>query len=172
MLALRLARGSRPLVQLRRLLVAAASAGVGFLLLCTLMWAIGHPQGAVLRLAWCVIPAAAAVQLAVAVAGTDPGTSPRPGLSAIGLGPVRLTAYAAATTAVSTIAGSLLALLLVWHLRGDGSGLPLAGAASDLLAADRPLPAGAVALLLAVVPVLASAAAAYALRPAARARLA
>jgi hypothetical protein len=169
-LALRLARGGGPLVQVRRLLVAAASAGVGFLLLCTLMWAIGHPQGAVLRLVWCVIPAAAAVPLAVAVARADPGTTPRPGLSAIGLGPVRLTAYAAATTAVSTSAGSLLALLLFWHLRGDGSRLPFAGAAHDLLAADRPLPAGAIVLLLAVVPVLASAAAAFALRPAARAR--
>ena len=103
MLALRLARGSRPLVQFRRLLVATASAGVGLLLLCTLMWAIGHPQGAVLRLVWCAIPAAAAVQLAVAVARTDPGTTPRPGLSAIGLGPARLTAYAAATTAAYRI---------------------------------------------------------------------
>ncbi|WP_329455392.1 hypothetical protein [Streptomyces sp. NBC_01497] len=170
MLALRLARGSRPLVQLRRLLVAAASAGVGLLLLCTLMWAVGHPQGAVLRLVWCVIPAAAAVQLAVAVARTDPGTTPRPGLSAIGLGPVRLTAYGAATTAVASFAGSLVALLLFWHLRGDGPRLPFAGAARDLLAADRPLPVGAVVLLLAAVPVLASAAAAFALRPAARAR--
>ena len=34
--ALRLARGTHPLVLLRRLLVPAASAGVGFLLLCTL----------------------------------------------------------------------------------------------------------------------------------------
>ncbi|MGQ4512649.1 hypothetical protein [Streptomyces sp. DW26H14] len=170
MLALRLARGSRPLVQLHRLLVAAASGGVGLLLLCTLMWATGHPQGAVLRLAWCVVPAAAAVQLAVAVARTDPGTVPKPGLSAIGLGPVRLTAYAAVTTAVSSTAGSLVALLLFWHLRGDGSRLPFDGAARGLLAAGRPLPAGAVVLLLAAVPVLASAAAAFALRPAARAR--
>ncbi|MEW2545678.1 hypothetical protein AB0910_07840 [Streptomyces sp. NPDC047002] len=170
MLALRLARGSRPLVQFRRLLVAAASGGVGFLLLATLMWAIGHPEGAVVRLVWCVIPAAAVVQLAVAVARTDPGTTPRPGLSAIGLGPVRLTAYASVTTAVSSAAGSLAALLVFWHLRGDGSGLPLDGAAGDLLAAEQPLPAGAVALLLAAVPVLASAAAAFALRPAARAR--
>ncbi|MCA1221468.1 hypothetical protein LCE31_24365, partial [Streptomyces sp. 8L] len=170
MLALRLARGSRPLVQLHRLLVAAASGGVGLLLLCTLMWATGHPQGAVLRLAWCVIPAAAAVQLAVAVARTDPGTVPRPGLSAIGLGPVRLTAYAAVTTAVSSTAGSLVALLLFWHLRGDGSRLPFDGAARGLLAAGRPLPAGAVVLLLAAVPVLAAAASAGAVRPAPRAR--
>ncbi|KIF67714.1 membrane protein, partial [Streptomyces sp. AcH 505] len=95
MLALRLARGARPLVQLRRLLVVAASAGVGFLLLCTLGWAVGHPAGSMLRLLWCLIPLAATVQFAVAVARTDPGTKPRSGLSAVGLGPARLTALAA-----------------------------------------------------------------------------
>ncbi|MBP0456201.1 hypothetical protein [Streptomyces montanisoli] len=172
MLALRLARGSRLLVQLRRLLVAAASAGVGFLLLCTLMWAVGHPEGALLRLLWCAVPAAAAVQLAVAVARTDPGTRPRPGLSAIGLGPVRLTAYATVTTAASCVLGSLFALLAFWHLRGDGSGLPLDGASRRLLAGNGTVPAGAVVLLLAAVPVLASAAVACALRPSVRERAA
>ncbi|NEE18458.1 hypothetical protein G3M58_69820, partial [Streptomyces sp. SID7499] len=64
MLALRLARGSHPLVLVRRLLVAAASAGVGFLLLCALGYAAGHPAsaGSVLRLLWCFVPLAATVQ--------------------------------------------------------------------------------------------------------------
>ncbi|MFE0424424.1 hypothetical protein ACFW15_18710, partial [Streptomyces sp. NPDC058953] len=91
MLALRLARGSRPLVLLRRLLVAAASAGVGFLLLSALAHALAHPgdpSGSVLRLVWCLVPLAAAVHFAVAVARTDPGTRPRGGLSAVGLGPL------------------------------------------------------------------------------------
>ena len=55
-LALRLARGAHPAVQLRRLLVATASAGTGFLLLCTLGHALTHPGGpgaSLLRLAWC-----------------------------------------------------------------------------------------------------------------------
>lgn len=89
MLALRLARAGRPLVQLRRLLVAAASAGTGFLLLCTLGYAMSHPDASAagaLRLAWCVVPLAATVYFAIAVARTDPGTRPRPGLSAVGLG--------------------------------------------------------------------------------------
>jgi hypothetical protein len=169
-LALRLARGSGPLVQLRRLLVAAASAGVGFLLLSTLMWAIDHPDGSVLRLAWCAVPAAATVHFAVAVARTDPGARPRAGLSAVGLGPARLTAYATATTAASCLLGSVVALLLFLHLRGDSSRLPLDGAAGRLLAAGQPVPVAAVAVLLAVVPVVASLTAAAALRPAARAR--
>ena len=62
MLALRLTRVARPAVQLRRLLVALASAGTGFLLLCTLGHALDHPQAtgaSVLRLAWCAVPLAA-----------------------------------------------------------------------------------------------------------------
>ncbi|MET7442133.1 hypothetical protein ABZS63_33980, partial [Streptomyces sp. NPDC005568] len=143
MLALRLARGGQPLVQIRRLLVAAASAGTGFLLLCTLGYAMTHPDAStasVLRLVWCVAPLAATVYFAVAVARTDPGTRPRPGLSAIGLGPGRLMAISATTTALSTVLGSMLALLLFLHLRGDLTGMPFDGAAADFLAADRPSP--------------------------------
>ncbi|MBC7269249.1 MAG: hypothetical protein H5T76_11065, partial [Streptomyces sp.] len=120
MLALRLTRGAQPAVQLRRLLVAAASAGTGFLLLCALGHALGHPQdttASLLRLAWCVPPLAATVHFAVAVARTDPGTSPRPGLSAVGLGPARLMLVSATTTALATTLGSALALLLFLHLR-------------------------------------------------------
>ncbi|MBM7171272.1 hypothetical protein JQK87_23275, partial [Streptomyces sp. G44] len=166
MLALRLARGARPLVQVRRLLVAGASAGTGFLLLCTLAYAMEHPgAGSVLRLAWCVAPLAATVHLAVAVARTDPGTRPRPGLSAAGLGPVRLMVLAGISTAVACALGSALALLLFLHLRGGLSGLPFDGAAAGLLAAGRPLPLGAALTLLTVVPAAASAACAAALRP-------
>ncbi|MFE6976872.1 hypothetical protein [Streptomyces sp. NPDC057682] len=167
MLALRLARGSHPLVLAGRLLVAAASAGVGFLLLCTLGYASGHPAhstGSVLRLLWCLVPLAATVQFAVAVARTDPSTRPRPGLSAVGLGPVRLSVIAAVSTAVSCTLGSMVALLFFLHLRGDLSGLPFDGAAAGLLAADTPLPLAAVLLLLAVVPVAAASASALALR--------
>ncbi|EPJ38984.1 hypothetical protein STAFG_3964 [Streptomyces afghaniensis 772] len=81
MLALRLTRAAHPAVQLRRLLVAAASAGTGFLLLCALGYALGHPGStgaALLRLAWCTAPLAATVYFAIAVARTDPGTKPRP----------------------------------------------------------------------------------------------
>ncbi|MBT2491100.1 hypothetical protein J7E96_21770 [Streptomyces sp. ISL-96] len=169
MLALRLARGTHPLVLLRRLLVAAASGGVGFLLLCTLGYAMGHPEqstASVRRLLWCLPPLAATVYFAVAVARTDPSTKPRrAGLSAIGLGPVRLAALAAVSTALSCTLGSALALLFFLHLRGDLSGLPFDGAQAELLAAGQPLPLAAVLTLLSVVPVTAAAAGALALRP-------
>ncbi|MFF3786598.1 hypothetical protein [Streptomyces sp. NPDC001933] len=167
MLALRLARGSHPLVLLRRLLVAAASAGVGFLLLCALGYASAHPAhstGAVLHLLWCFVPLAATVQFAVAVARTDPSTRPRSGLSAVGLGPVRLAVLAAVSTAVSCTLGSMVALLFYLHLRGDLSGLPFDGAAAGLLDAETPLPPAAALVLLALVPVAAATASALALR--------
>ncbi|MDX2934292.1 hypothetical protein [Streptomyces ipomoeae] len=168
MLALRLARRAHPIVQLRRLLVAAATGGTGFLLLCALGHALSHPSaptGSALRLAWCLAPAAATVYFAVAVARTDPGTRPRPGLSAIGLGPVRLMAISAVTTALSTVLGSLLALLFFLHLRGDLTGMPFDGAAADVLAAGQPLPLPAALTLLSVVPVVASVTTALVLRP-------
>ncbi|MGW0820944.1 hypothetical protein [Streptomyces sp. NPDC002845] len=168
MLALRLARRSHPAVQLRRLLVAAASGGTGFLLLCALGHAMAHPDataGSLLRLGWCVAPAAATVYFAVTVARADPGTRPRPGLSAIGLGPGRLMAVSAVTTALSTTLGSMLALLFFLHLRGDLTGLPFDGDAADALAAGRPLPLPAALTLLALVPVIASVTTALVLRP-------
>ncbi|MFD5479276.1 hypothetical protein [Streptomyces hawaiiensis] len=168
MLALRLTRGAHPAVQLRRLLVAAASAGTGFLLLCALGYAMSHPGSpgsALLRLAWCAAPLAATVYFALAVARTDPGTKPRTGLSAIGLGPVRLMAVSATTTALSCTLGSMLALLVFLHLRGDLTGMPFDGAAAESLAAGRPLPLPGALTLLALVPVGASVAVALALRP-------
>ncbi|MFH8475324.1 hypothetical protein [Streptomyces sp. NPDC018000] len=167
MLALRLARGSHPLVLMRRLLVAAASAGVGFLLLCALGYALGHPahsSAAVLRLLWCFVPLAATVQFAVAVARTDPSTRPRSGLSAVGLGPLRLTVLAAVSTAVSCTLGSMVALLFFLHLRGDLSGLPFDGAAAGLLDAGAPLPLAAALVLLSLVPLTAATASGLALR--------
>ncbi|MFI8002769.1 hypothetical protein [Streptomyces sp. NPDC086010] len=167
MLALRLTRGSHPLVLMRRLVLATASAGVGFLLLCTLGYASGHPADAsssVLRLLWCAVPLAATVQFAVAVARTDPSTRPRPGLFAAGLGPVRLAALAAVSTAVSTTLGSMVALLFFLHLRGDLSGLPFDGGAAEFLGAGTSLPLAAVVVLLALVPLAASAASGFAVR--------
>lgn len=143
MLALRLTRSAHPAVQLRRLLVATASAGTGFLLLSTLGQALAHPEPSatsLLRLAWCTVPLTATVYFALAVARTDPGTRPRPGLAAIGLGPTRLMAVSATTTALSTLLGSMLALLLFLHLRGDLTGMPFDGAARDFLAANQPSP--------------------------------
>ncbi|MDQ0598588.1 hypothetical protein QF037_002933 [Streptomyces canus] len=168
MLALRLTRGAKPAVQLRRLLVAMAAAGTGFLLLCTLGYAISHPddpRGSLLRLAWCLTPLAATVYFAVAVARTDPGTLPRPGLAAIGLGPARLMAVSAATTALSCTLGSMLALLFFLHLRGDLTGMPFDGAAAEFLAADASLPLPAALTLLGLVPVIASVAVALVHRP-------
>ncbi|MFF7380700.1 hypothetical protein ACFY96_36365 [Streptomyces massasporeus] len=168
MLALRLTRGAHPAVQLRRLMVAAASAGTAFLLLCALGYALGHPGSpgtALLRLAWCAAPLAATVYFAIAVARTDPGTKPRAGLSAIGLGPVRMMAVSATTTALSCTLGTMLALLVFLHLRGDLTGMPFDGAAAESLAADRPLPLPGALTLLALVPVGASVAVALALRP-------
>ncbi|MGV9789929.1 hypothetical protein [Streptomyces sp. NPDC003435] len=168
MLALRLTRAARPAVQLRRLLVAAASAGTGFLLLGSLGYALDHPQtpgAAALRLAWCVVPLAATVYLALAVARTDPGTRPRPGLSAVGLGPGRLMAVSALTTLLACVLGSLVALLFFLHLRGDLSGLPIDGKGAQFLAADRPLPVPAALTLLALLPLAASGAVALSLRP-------
>ncbi|NXY97443.1 hypothetical protein HYE82_24325, partial [Streptomyces sp. BR123] len=165
MLALRLARGSRPLVQLRRLLVAAACAGTGFLLLYVLAGAVARPAGSFPRLLWTLVPIAATVHLAVAVARTDPATRPRAGMDAVGLGPVRLALVAAVSTAISGTLGSALALAAFLHLRGDLGGLPFDGAGAGLLHADRPLPGAAALTLLAVVPLTASAATALALRP-------
>ncbi|GAA3954871.1 hypothetical protein GCM10022384_05370 [Streptomyces marokkonensis] len=168
MLALRLTRVAHLAVQLRRLLVAVASAGTGFLLLCALGHAMTHPDtpgASALRLAWCAAPLAATVYLAVAVARTDPGSRPRPGLSAIGLGPGRLMAVSATTTALSGALGSVVALLLFLHLRGDLTSLPFDGAAADALAVGRPLPVPAALTLLTLVPATASAAVALTLRP-------
>ncbi|AXE23213.1 hypothetical protein C0216_06885 [Streptomyces globosus] len=166
MLTLRLTRGSRPLVQLRRLLVAAAAAGSGFLLLYVLAEATARPAGSFPRLLWALLPLAATVHLAVRTARTDPATRPREGMDAVGLGPLHLALAAAASTAVACTLGSALALAAFLHLRGDLGGLPFDGAGAALLHADRPLPLAAALTLLALTPLAASAAAAaLTLRP-------
>ncbi|MFD9469844.1 hypothetical protein [Streptomyces goshikiensis] len=165
MLALRLARGSRPLVQLRRLLVAAASAATGFLLLYVLAQATVRPGGSFPQLLWALLPVAATVQFAVAVARTDPATRPLEGLDAVGLGPIRLTLAGAISTAVACALGSALALAAFLHLRGDLAGLPFDGAGAGLLHADRPLPVASALTLMTLVPLAASVATAVALRP-------
>jgi hypothetical protein len=165
-LALRLTRGSRPLVQLRRLLVAAAAAGSGFLLLYVLAEATARPAGSFPRLLWALLPLAATVHLAVRTARTDPATRPREGMDAVGLGPLHLALAAAVSTAVACTLGSALALAAFLHLRGDLGGLPFDGAGAALLHADRPLPLAAALTLLTLTPLTASAAAAaLTLRP-------
>ncbi|MEV7524087.1 hypothetical protein [Streptomyces sp. NPDC091371] len=165
MLALRLARGSRPAVQLRRLLVAAASAGSGFLLLYVLEEAVARPAGSFPRLLWALLPLAVTVHFAVTVARTDPATRPREGLDAAGLGPVRRILVAVISTAIACTLGSALALAVFLHLRGDLAGLPFDGAGARLLHADQPLPVAAALTLLALIPLTASAATALTLRP-------
>ncbi len=173
MLALRLARGAHPLVLLRRLLVAAASGGTGFLLLAALGHAAAHPATAAdsfVRLLWCAVPVAATIQLAVSTARTDPASRPQRGMSAAGLGPVRLTVIAATSTAVSCVLGSFVALLAFLMVRGDLVGATAADSAAQLLGAGHSLPLAGALMLLAVVPVTAATATAVVLRPRRNAR--
>ncbi|WP_043266331.1 hypothetical protein [Streptomyces sp. CT34] len=168
MLALRLARGSHPLVLLRRLFVATASAGTGFLLLSALGHAADHPTAAgdsLARLLWCAAPLAATTQLAVSVARTDPAARLQRGMTAAGLGPLRLTLLAAATTALSCALGVLLSLLVFLRLRGDLGGPAVVGGHPDLLGAGHPLPLPGALMLLTSVPLAAAAATAVSLRP-------
>ncbi|MFG2136302.1 hypothetical protein [Streptomyces sp. NPDC048650] len=173
MLALRLTRGSHPLVLLRRLFVASAAAGTGFLLLSTLGHAAGHPTAAgesLVRLLWCAAPLAATAQLAASVARTDPAARLHRGMAAAGLGPLRITLLAAASTALSCLLGTLLALLVFLRLRGDigGSTSPTGGALgidSAVLGAGHPVPFVGALMLLSAVPLTAVAATAVALRP-------
>ncbi|MEU5212085.1 hypothetical protein [Streptomyces sp. NPDC020742] len=171
MLALRLARGSHPLVLLRRLCVAAAAAGTGFLLLSTIGHAAGHPaavEESLVRLLWCAAPLAATAQFAVSTARTDPAARLQRGMTAAGLGPLRLTLLATASTALTCVLGVLLALFAFFRLRGDlggPAGATSLGIDSDLLGAGHPVPLVGALLLLALVPLTAAAATAVSLRP-------
>ncbi|MFF4601209.1 hypothetical protein ACFY12_00415 [Streptomyces sp. NPDC001339] len=173
MLALRLARGSHPVVLLRRLCVAAAAAGTGFLLLSTVGHAAGHPAAAdesLVRLLWCAAPLAATAQFAVSTARTDPAARPQRGMTAAGLGPLRLTLLATASTALTCLFGAVLALVVFFRLRGDlggsaGASFGSFGIGSDQLGAGHPLPLAGALMLLALVPLTAAAATAVALRP-------
>ncbi|WP_438485633.1 hypothetical protein [Streptomyces sp. S186] len=175
MLALRLARGTHPLVLLRRLLVTAAAAGTGFLVLAALGHAAAHPSAdgpSLDRLLWCAAPLAATAQLAVAVARTDPAARLQRGMTAAGLGPFRLTLLAAVSTAVSCVLGVLLSLFAFLSLRGDlggGSGTGSRAIDTGLLGAGHPLPLVGALMLLSVIPLTAAAATAFSLRPRAEA---
>ncbi|MEU9115841.1 hypothetical protein AB0D04_29690 [Streptomyces sp. NPDC048483] len=172
MLALRLARGSHPLVLLRRLFVAAAASCTGFLLLSTVGHAAGHPATAdesLVRLLWCAAPLAATAQLAASVARTDPAARLHRGMAAAGLGPLRLALLATASTALSCLLGVLLSLLVFLRLRGDLVGAPATvdalGIDADLLGTGHPVPLAGALMLLSVVPLTAAAATAVSLRP-------
>ncbi|KIZ13861.1 hypothetical protein [Streptomyces natalensis] len=173
MLALRLARGSHPLVLLRRLFVTAAAAGTGFLLLSTVGHAAAHPGSegdSLVRLLWCAAPLAATAQLAASVARTDPAARLHRGMAAAGLGPLRLALLAGTSTALSGLFGVLLSLFVFLRLRGDlgGSPSPAAGKAgidADLLGTGHPLPLVGALMLLSAVPLTAAATTAVALRP-------
>ncbi|MFF8783383.1 hypothetical protein [Streptomyces sp. NPDC015125] len=168
MLALRLARGSHPLVLLRRLCVAVAAAGTGFLLLSTVGHAAGHPSAAdesLVRLLWCTAPLAATAQFAVSTARTDPAARLQRGMTAAGLGPLRLTLLATVSTTLTCVLGVLLALLVFLRLRGDLGGPSAVRFDADLLGAGHPVPLVGALMLLATVPLTAAAATAVALRP-------
>ncbi|GGO93698.1 hypothetical protein [Wenjunlia tyrosinilytica] len=169
MLCLRVARGSRPTTLLRRLLLAAVSAGAGFLLLCALGYALAHPDratGATARLLWCLVPAAAVVHLSVAVSRVEPSRELTAGLSATGYSSSRLPMLAAVATGFWCAIGSLLAFVAFLHLRGDlPTTSPLAPGQEEALGSRRTLPLGATLTLLALIPLLGAAASAVALRP-------
>ncbi|WEB40164.1 hypothetical protein MOV08_13305 [Streptomyces yunnanensis] len=172
MLALRLARGTHPLVLLRRLLVTAAAAGTGFLVLAALGHAAAHPATAgdsLARLLWCAAPLAATAQLAVSVARTDPAARLQRGMAAAGLGPFRLTLLAATSTALFCALGVLLSLVVFLALRGDlgtaASGTGSHAIDSGLLGAGHPLPWIGALMLISVIPLTAAVATAFSLRP-------
>ncbi|MFE0628581.1 hypothetical protein ACFW3D_16610 [Streptomyces sp. NPDC058864] len=167
MLSLRVALGSRPEVLLRRLLVVAAAAGSGFLLLAVLGHALAHPEDApdgLLRLLWCAVPFAATVHLSVLVARTEPSGRLHAGLAAAGLGRHGLPLLAAASSALNCGLGVLIALAGFLFLRGDLPGPHVTGAA-EALGADRELPLAGALTLLATLPLAAAVSAAVVLRP-------
>ncbi|WP_103503961.1 MULTISPECIES: hypothetical protein [Streptomyces] len=157
MLALRLARGARPVAQLRRLVLAATAAGVGFLLLAALAYATANPTEpgeAFVRLAWCLLPLAATAQLAASVARADPVTEPRSALDAVSLAPRRLRAHAALSTALAALLGVAAAVLVFLQLRGKLGSVPLFdGQGIGLPVGGPDLPLAGALTLLALVPV-------------------
>ncbi|MEN3585832.1 hypothetical protein AAH978_16975 [Streptomyces sp. ZYX-F-203] len=172
MLPLRLTLGARWGAHLRKLSVAAASAGTGFLLLSTLGHALGNPGtpgASALRLAWCAAPLAATVQFAVAVARADAGDRRRTGASALGSRPDGPAAISATATAVSCVLGSLSALALFVHLSGDTPGVYLDDPAPGGITGGQALPMPAALTLLALVPLISTVA--VALSPRATASL-
>ncbi|MBV9024114.1 MAG: hypothetical protein JO362_10050 [Streptomycetaceae bacterium] len=141
MLSLRLIRGERPAALLRRSLVAATSAGTGFLLLAVLGHAMAHPSdttGSVVRLVWCLVPLAAAVHLSVAVTRARAGRQLNAGLTAAGLGPGGTKLLAAVQATMECLLGSVVALpTFVWwrdHFAGAYTPMPIAAVLTLLVA--------------------------------------
>jgi hypothetical protein len=99
------------------------------------------------------------------VARTEPNGRLRAGLAAAGLGQGGLPVLAAVSTALNCALGSVAALVVFLHLRGDISGSPLEGTAAGVLGADHPLPVAAALTLLAAVPLIGATTAAVSLRP-------
>ncbi|MGE9693836.1 hypothetical protein [Streptomyces sp. NRRL F-5630] len=162
MLSLRLVRGGRPLVQARRLLVSAASAGTGFLLLAALGHALSHDGAAssVRRLAWCLLPLASTVYVAIAVARTDPALRPERGQPPYGLTARGLRLLTGTATAAFCALGSVAALVLFLLGRGSLGVHPVGDDGAKALGSGFALPVAAVLTLLILVPVVTAAAAA------------
>lgn len=154
-LSLRLTLRARPTALLPRLVLAAAGAGTGYLLLAALALAVphathpAHPAIALARLVWCAVPLAAVALLAVTVVGTRTRATVAPAFAVVGSGPARLPLLAAAEAALVLVPGSAAAFGV---FTGTGH-------------RPAPLPDGAVVTLLALVPLVCAAACAIALWP-------
>ncbi|MDI5965282.1 hypothetical protein [Streptantibioticus silvisoli] len=139
-LSLRLALRARPVSAARRLLLAAVSAATGYLLLACLGDAADGPwqsHGALVRLAWCLVPLAVVALLAVAVGRAEVSGGTAAGLATAGFGPARLPQLAAAQVAQAGLLGSAAALVTFVYQREqatDPATLPYAGLATLLLA--------------------------------------
>ncbi|NEA41186.1 hypothetical protein G3I42_18320, partial [Streptomyces sp. SID11385] len=135
--------------------MSAASAGTGFLLLAALGHALSHDGAAssVQRLAWCLVPLAATVYVAVAVSRTDPALRPERGQPPYGLSPRGLRLLTATASAAFCALGSVAALLLFLLARGSLGVQPLGDGAAKALGTGFDLPVAAVITLLALVPV-------------------
>ncbi|MFX4291364.1 hypothetical protein [Streptomyces bohaiensis] len=159
-------RGARPHAHLRRLTLAGAAGGAGFLLLAALAHAAAAPENAaqgLALLAWSALPVAATAQLAASVARADPVSEPRSALDAVSLGVSRQRTHAALSTTLAAGTGTLLALLLFLQLTGRlGSAAFFDGAVLGLPADGGRVPLGGALTLLVLVPVIVALAAALA----------
>ncbi|WP_245240577.1 hypothetical protein [Streptomyces spiramenti] len=151
---------------MRRLALACAAGGAGFLLLAALAHAAAAPENAtqgLALLAWCALPIAATAQLAASVARADPVSEPRSALDAVSLGAARQRAHAALSTTLAAAVGTVLALLLFLQLAGSlGSPALFDGTALGLPVEAGRVPLGGALTLLALVPVTVALAAALA----------
>ena len=168
-LSLRILRGARTTALLRWALVTAASAATGLLLLSALGYALGHPEPHHRRRGTAgVVRGAGRGDRAARGGGAraEPTGWPRTGLSAVGLGPIRVALLAAATTAVACGLGSGVALLVFLHLRGDLAGVPFDGGGVRRPRRRRAAATRGRDHLLSLVPMAAAAIGAAALWPA------